>query len=154
MKRISASFVMIAVVTMGAVGLAASSTQMINYQGRRFKEYRGMGSLKAMRKGAKDRYGQNSSGKLVAEGVEARVPFLDREFLDVAMGFDPGEKMIRDGRITAADLDGALAASRAAGKPADVAALKAIANATVIATPAPRSDSACPVNPYRTPSIR
>ena len=34
-----------------------------------------MGSLKAMRKGASDRYGQNASGKLVAEGVEARVPF-------------------------------------------------------------------------------
>jgi IMP dehydrogenase len=34
-----------------------------------------MGSLKAMRKGAGDRYGQNSSGKLVAEGVEARVPY-------------------------------------------------------------------------------
>ena len=34
-----------------------------------------MGSLKAMRKGSGDRYGQNSSGKLVAEGVEARVPY-------------------------------------------------------------------------------
>lgn len=32
-------------------------------------------------------------------GVEARVPFLDREFLDVAMSFDPEEKMVKDGRI-------------------------------------------------------
>ena len=49
--------------------------EMVNYQGRAWKEYRGMGSLKAMRKGSGDRYGQNSSGKLVAEGVEARVPY-------------------------------------------------------------------------------
>ena len=48
---------------------------MVNYQGRTWKDYRGMGSLKAMRKGSGDRYGQNSSGKLVAEGVEARVPY-------------------------------------------------------------------------------
>jgi len=47
----------------------------VRHQGRTFKTYRGMGSLKAMRKGAGDRYGQNSSGKLVAEGVEARVPY-------------------------------------------------------------------------------
>ena len=44
-------------------------------QGRHFKQYRGMGSLGAMRRGSGDRYGQNSSGKLVAEGVEARVPY-------------------------------------------------------------------------------
>jgi IMP dehydrogenase len=47
----------------------------VHYQGRTWKEYRGMGSLKAMRKGSGDRYGQNSSGKLVAEGVEGRVPY-------------------------------------------------------------------------------
>ena len=34
-----------------------------------------MGSIGAMRKGSGDRYGQNSSGKLVPEGVEGRVPF-------------------------------------------------------------------------------
>jgi IMP dehydrogenase len=56
-------------------GTAESPGAMVKWQGRTFKEYRGMGSLKAMRKGAGDRYGQNSSGKLVAEGVEARVPF-------------------------------------------------------------------------------
>ncbi len=56
-------------------GTAESPGAMVKWQGRTFKEYRGMGSLKAMRKGAGDRYGQNSSGKLVPEGVEARVPF-------------------------------------------------------------------------------
>jgi IMP dehydrogenase len=56
-------------------GTAESPGNMVRWQGRTFKEYRGMGSLKAMRKGAGDRYGQNSSGKLVPEGVEARVPF-------------------------------------------------------------------------------
>jgi IMP dehydrogenase len=56
-------------------GTAESPGNMVKWQGRTFKEYRGMGSLKAMRKGAGDRYGQNSSGKLVPEGVEARVPY-------------------------------------------------------------------------------
>jgi IMP dehydrogenase len=56
-------------------GTAESPGNMVKWQGRTFKEYRGMGSLRAMRKGAGDRYGQNSSGKLVPEGVEARVPF-------------------------------------------------------------------------------
>ena len=56
-------------------GTTESPGSMINYQGRRFKEYRGMGSLKAMRAGSGDRYGQNASGKMVAEGVEARVPY-------------------------------------------------------------------------------
>ena len=56
-------------------GTKESPGNMVNHQGRTFKEYRGMGSLKAMRKGSSDRYGQNASGKLVAEGVEARVPY-------------------------------------------------------------------------------
>ncbi|MCE9518192.1 MAG: IMP dehydrogenase [Verrucomicrobia bacterium] len=56
-------------------GTSESPGAMVKWQGRTFKEYRGMGSLKAMRKGAGDRYGQNSSGKLVPEGVEARVPY-------------------------------------------------------------------------------
>ena len=56
-------------------GTEESPGAKVNWQGRTFKEYRGMGSLKAMRKGSGDRYGQNSSGKLVAEGVEGRVPF-------------------------------------------------------------------------------
>ncbi len=45
------------------------------YQGRRFKVYRGMGSLAAMDKGSKDRYFQTNAKKLVPEGVEGRVPF-------------------------------------------------------------------------------
>ncbi len=45
------------------------------YQGRRFKVYRGMGSLSAMSKGSKDRYFQEGTTKLVPEGVEGRVPF-------------------------------------------------------------------------------
>ncbi|MCX7923671.1 MAG: IMP dehydrogenase [Clostridia bacterium] len=45
------------------------------YQGRRFKVYRGMGSLGAMQKGSKDRYFQEDANKLVPEGVEGRVPY-------------------------------------------------------------------------------
>ncbi len=45
------------------------------YQGRRFKVYRGMGSIAAMEKGSKDRYFQEGNKKLVPEGVEGRVPF-------------------------------------------------------------------------------
>ena len=59
-------------------GTRESPGAMVNWQGRTFKEYRGMGSLKAMRRGSGDRYGQNSSGKLVAEGVEGRVPYRGR----------------------------------------------------------------------------
>ena len=45
------------------------------YQGRKFKVYRGMGSIAAMEKGSKDRYFQSGSKKLVPEGVEGRVPY-------------------------------------------------------------------------------
>ncbi len=45
------------------------------YQGRRFKVYRGMGSLSAMAQGSKDRYFQENAQKLVPEGVEGRVAF-------------------------------------------------------------------------------
>ncbi len=45
------------------------------YQGRKFKVYRGMGSIAAMEKGSKDRYFQTGSKKLVPEGVEGRVPY-------------------------------------------------------------------------------
>ena len=58
-------------------GLAESPGDMILYQGRSFKVYRGMGSLGAMVKGSSERYRQASSGpgKFVPEGVEGRVPF-------------------------------------------------------------------------------
>ena len=45
------------------------------YQGRKYKVYRGMGSLAAMKKGSADRYFQDKSKKLVPEGVEGRVPY-------------------------------------------------------------------------------
>ncbi len=45
------------------------------YQGRRFKVYRGMGSIAAMEVGSKDRYFQTNTKKLVPEGVEGRVPY-------------------------------------------------------------------------------
>ena len=45
------------------------------YQGRKFKSYRGMGSIAAMGKGSSDRYFQNNASKLVPEGVEGRVAY-------------------------------------------------------------------------------
>ncbi|MBO4411453.1 MAG: IMP dehydrogenase [Lachnospiraceae bacterium] len=45
------------------------------YQGRKYKTYRGMGSIAAMEKGSKDRYFQEGQKKLVPEGVEGRVPY-------------------------------------------------------------------------------
>jgi IMP dehydrogenase len=58
-------------------GLDESPGDVVLYEGRRFKEYRGMGSLGAMQGYGKDRYstGQDSSGKLVPEGIEGRVPY-------------------------------------------------------------------------------
>jgi IMP dehydrogenase len=49
---------------------------LVLYQGRSYKVYRGMGSLGAMRKGSRDRYGQGGTAdeKLVPEGIEGRVP--------------------------------------------------------------------------------
>ena len=59
-------------------GLEESPGESITWKGRRFKEYRGMGSLGAMVQGSADRYGQESSKgkqKLVPEGIEGRIPF-------------------------------------------------------------------------------
>lgn len=47
----------------------------IIYEGRRFKTYMGMGSLAAMKRGSSDRYFQDSSRKLVPEGIEGMVPY-------------------------------------------------------------------------------
>jgi IMP dehydrogenase len=69
-------------------GTDESPGELILYQGRTFKEYRGMGSIGAMRKGSRDRYfqddfelesgtspaGKGSTEKLVPEGIEGRVP--------------------------------------------------------------------------------
>jgi len=50
--------------------------ETILYQGRSYKEYRGMGSLAAMQQGSSDRYFQNkNTTKLVPEGIEGRVPY-------------------------------------------------------------------------------
>jgi IMP dehydrogenase len=67
-------------VMMGSLfaGLDESPGEMIIYQGRRYKSYRGMGSMGAMISGSKDRYGQagvKETTKLVPEGVEGRVPY-------------------------------------------------------------------------------
>ena len=67
------------VVVMGSLfaGLDESPGQMVIYKGRRYKEYRGMGSQGAMVAGS-TRYSQNRDGgpqKLVTEGVEGRVPY-------------------------------------------------------------------------------
>ena len=57
-------------------GTEESPGETILYQGRRFKSYRGMGSLAAMSSGSHDRYGHDSeSGKHVPEGIEGRVPY-------------------------------------------------------------------------------
>jgi IMP dehydrogenase len=67
-------------VMMGSLfaGLDESPGEMVIHQGRRYKTYRGMGSMGAMVSGSKDRYGQadvKSTSKLVPEGVEGRVPY-------------------------------------------------------------------------------
>ena len=63
-------------------GTEESPGETILYQGRSYKMYRGMGSIGAMQKGSRDRYfqmdeyeGPVGDGKLVAEGIEGRVPF-------------------------------------------------------------------------------
>ncbi len=58
-------------------GTDESPGEIILFQGRSFKAYRGMGSIAAMREGSKDRYGQGGepqAAKLVPEGIEGRVP--------------------------------------------------------------------------------
>jgi len=56
-------------------GTDESPGETILYQGRTFKSYRGMGSMGAMSQGSSDRYAQESSSKLVPEGIEGRVPY-------------------------------------------------------------------------------
>jgi IMP dehydrogenase len=56
-------------------GTEESPGETILYQGRTFKSYRGMGSMGAMSQGSADRYQQDTSGKLVPEGIEGRVPY-------------------------------------------------------------------------------
>jgi IMP dehydrogenase len=57
-------------------GLSESPGELIIYEGRRFKSYRGMGSLGAMKGLARDRYGSTQGGsKHVPEGIEGQVPY-------------------------------------------------------------------------------
>ncbi len=59
-------------------GVEESPGETIIFQGRKFKSYRGMGSIDAMQKGSKDRYFQDAEDdikKLVPEGIVARVPY-------------------------------------------------------------------------------
>ncbi len=56
-------------------GTEESPGETIILEGRRYKEYRAMGSLSAMRRGSADRYFQEAAKKLVPEGVEGRVPY-------------------------------------------------------------------------------
>ena len=67
-------------VMMGSLlaGADESPGEVVIYQGRSYKTYRGMGSIEAMREGSRDRYFQDglpSSSKLVPEGIEGRVPY-------------------------------------------------------------------------------
>lgn len=66
-----------AVVMMGSMfaGCEESPGEEEIYQGRKYKVYRGMGSIAAMQKGSKDRYFQEDDKKLVPEGVEGRVAY-------------------------------------------------------------------------------
>lgn len=62
-------------------GVEESPGETIIYEGRRFKSYRGMGSIEAMQRGSKDRYFQDVEDdikKLVPEGISGRVPFKGR----------------------------------------------------------------------------
>ncbi|MBO0589420.1 IMP dehydrogenase [Sporosarcina sp. E16_8] len=65
------------VVMLGSLlaGTTESPGETEIFQGRRFKVYRGMGSIAAMERGSKDRYFQDDAKKLVPEGIEGRMPY-------------------------------------------------------------------------------
>ncbi|KOP78020.1 IMP dehydrogenase [Cytobacillus solani] len=56
-------------------GVSESPGETEIFQGRRFKVYRGMGSVASMEKGSKDRYFQEDNKKFVPEGIEGRLPY-------------------------------------------------------------------------------
>jgi IMP dehydrogenase len=70
------------VVMIGSLFAGTDETpgEIVLMEGRSFKSYRGMGSIEAMKGGSKDRYGQAGieEAKLVAEGIEGRVPYKGR----------------------------------------------------------------------------
>jgi IMP dehydrogenase len=74
-------------------GCEESPGQTELYQGRKYKVYRGMGSLAAMEKGSRDRYFQEETVKLVPEGVEGRISYkgaLSDTFYQMAGGLQAG----------------------------------------------------------------
>ncbi|MBL4670110.1 MAG: IMP dehydrogenase, partial [Flavobacteriales bacterium] len=89
-------------------GVKESPGETIIYQGRKFKAYRGMGSIEAMQKGSKDRYFQDAEDdiqKLVPEGISGRVPykgFLSEVIYQMIGGLKAG--MGYCGTATIADL--------------------------------------------------
>ncbi len=92
-------------------GVEESPGETIIYQGRKFKTYRGMGSLEAMQQGSKDRYfqaGEDDVKKLVPEGISGRVPFkgkLEEVMYQIIGGLRSG--MGYCGSATINDLKGA-----------------------------------------------
>lgn len=92
-------------------GVEESPGETIIYSGRKFKSYRGMGSVEAMQKGSKDRYFQDAesdTNKLVPEGIAARVPYkgnLDEVIHQLLGGLRAG--MGYCGTQTIADLNNA-----------------------------------------------
>ncbi|HLV41332.1 MAG TPA: IMP dehydrogenase [Brumimicrobium sp.] len=92
-------------------GTEESPGDTIIYQGRKFKAYRGMGSIEAMEKGSKDRYFQDTeddSKKLVPEGISGRVPYkgnLEEVVYQIVGGLRAG--MGYCGAATIDDLQGA-----------------------------------------------
>ncbi len=77
-------------------GVEESPGETILFQGRKFKSYRGMGSIEAMQQGSKDRYFQDMEAdikKLVPEGIAARVPYkgnLDEVLFQLTGGLRAG----------------------------------------------------------------
>jgi IMP dehydrogenase len=77
-------------------GVEESPGETILFQGRKFKSYRGMGSIEAMQQGSKDRYFQDMEEdikKLVPEGIAARVPYkgnLDEVLFQLTGGLRAG----------------------------------------------------------------
>lgn len=85
-------------------GTEESPGETVQWQGRAYKEYRGMGSRSAMKEGARDRYARSDSGKVTPEGVEARVPYkgpLRNVIHHLTGGLRSGM-----GYVGASDLDG------------------------------------------------
>ena len=110
-------------------GTEESPGETVLYQGRTFKEYRGMGSLGAMKHGSSDRYFQDEfdEQKLVPEGIEGRVPYKGR---DVGVG-------VGQARRRAARRDGLPGLSERGRAPASRRALHAHHRLRRCASPTP-----------------